>query len=151
MLYGYHQLINIRRFIMPGTKYCINCGAQIDEEAESCPRCGFIQYYPDEDQEEERYYQEKEKRHYQVKYQHKSPFLAVILSFFVVGLGQVYNGQILKGIIIFVAAIIAVFLWAIIIGILFSILIWLYAIYDAYTTAQRINDGELVEDLDFGL
>ena len=67
----------------------------------------------------------------------------MILSLIVVGLGQIYNGQTVKGIIIFVAAVI---LGLTGIGLIFSFIIWLYAMYDAYTTAQRINDGEIVGD-----
>jgi len=55
-----------------------------------------------------------------------------------------YNGQIGKGLLLLVAAIISGILWTIFIGIIFSIVIWIYAIYDAYTTAQRINAGEII-------
>lgn len=68
-----------------------------------------------------------------------SPILAAILSAIVIGLGQVYNGEVGKGVILFVAAIISAILWFFVIGILFSIIIWGYAVYDAYTTAERIR------------
>lgn len=117
---------------MVGTEYCSNCGSQIDERAEICPECGVrqgptITY--------------KGNRAHQGVYQEKNPLLAAVLSFLVIGLGQVYNGEVGKGLILFVAAIISAILWLLIIGILFSILIWAYAVYDAYTTAQKINEG----------
>jgi TM2 domain-containing membrane protein YozV len=62
----------------------------------------------------------------------KNPILAAILSFVIPGLGQVYNGQIVKGIVIFVAFIIGIFL-----VVIPGVIVWLYGIYDAYTTAQK--------------
>jgi uncharacterized membrane protein len=100
----------------------------------------------------------------------KEPALALLLSLIgglvsglLIGLGQVYNGQIKKGIILSVAHVGA---WAVIIGfyivasiVTFGIgaiiclpvlvvpfLLWLYAMYDAYVTADRINKGEPVKD-----
>jgi hypothetical protein len=51
-----------------------------------------------------------------------------------------YNGQLRKGVIMLVATIIMaiVTLWPI------SLIIVLYSMYDAYTTAQKINNGEVV-------
>ncbi|VVB68683.1 zinc-ribbon domain protein [uncultured archaeon] len=31
-----------------GTKYCSNCGAEIDAKAVVCPKCGVAQHKPDE-------------------------------------------------------------------------------------------------------
>ena len=67
--------------------------------------------------------------------------LAAILSFFIPGLGQAYAGDIKKGIIFFVIAlvlgIIIVYVlggatWAYIISLIYEI----YAAYDAYQMAQ---------------
>jgi TM2 domain-containing membrane protein YozV len=118
---------------MTETKYCTDCGAQIDEKAEICPKCGVRQSAPGA------YHTTSNQRH-----QQKNPGLAAVLSALVIGLGQIYNGQIAKGILIFVAAIISAILWFVIIGIIFSIIIWIYAVYDAYNTAQRINNSEIV-------
>jgi TM2 domain-containing membrane protein YozV len=68
-----------------------------------------------------------------------SPIIALIISFFLPGIGTVYAGNIMKGIIIFVVAVIlgalaTVFLLGIIAYILY-IIVWLYGMYDAYTTA----------------
>ncbi|EKQ54128.1 MAG: hypothetical protein B655_0929 [Methanobacterium sp. Maddingley MBC34] len=69
-----------------------------------------------------------------------SPILALIISFFLPGIGTVYAGNIMKGIIIFIVALIlgalaTIFLLGIIAYILY-IIVWLYAMYDAYTTAS---------------
>ncbi|GAA5262661.1 DUF5683 domain-containing protein [Methanocalculus sp. MC3] len=66
-----------------------------------------------------------------------SPILAVILSFFIPGLGQFYTGQFLKAIALFVMAALFAGLSTILIGIPFYILIWLYSMYDAYVTAEQ--------------
>lgn len=71
----------------------------------------------------------------------KSPGLAAVLSFFVPGLGQIYNGQIAKGIVVFVIGplfFLGVLGW-IGVGYLLYVPLWIYAIYDAYRTAERIN------------
>jgi TM2 domain-containing membrane protein YozV len=62
--------------------------------------------------------------------QGKDPMLAAIMSFFIVGLGQLYNGDVLKGIVMFIGAIILAFT---IIGFL---AIWVWAIIDAYQVAK---------------
>lgn len=69
----------------------------------------------------------------------KNPFLAAFLSFLIPGLGQIYTGKIMMGIILIIAALIlstATTLFTIFAGILYIIL-WLYAIYDAYVTANE--------------
>lgn len=69
----------------------------------------------------------------------KNPTLAAALSFFVIGLGQLYNGQLGKGITYFVLAIIFTVMTGIIIGFFLLPVFWVYAICDAYRTADAIN------------
>ncbi len=100
----------------------------------------------------------------------KEPWLALVLSLIggmvsglFIGLGQLYNGQIKKAIILSVAhvagwivIIVAYVLLSIVtLGIgaivclpvlLFPLAIWAYALYDAYVTAEKINKGEPVKD-----
>ena len=69
-----------------------------------------------------------------------SPILALIISFFLPGIGTVYAGNIMKGIIIFIVAVIlgalaTIFLLGIIAYLLY-VIVWLYGMYDAYTTAS---------------
>jgi len=66
-----------------------------------------------------------------------SPFIALVLSFFIPGLGQFYTGQLMKAVILFVAAIIFGALSTMIIGIPFYVVVWLYSMYDAYTVAAK--------------
>lgn len=69
----------------------------------------------------------------------KSPGLAAVLSFFWPGVGQIYNGQIAKGIVFIVLAAIFGWLTVVVIGFILYPILWVYAIYDAYKTAERIN------------
>jgi TM2 domain-containing membrane protein YozV len=69
----------------------------------------------------------------------KSAGLAAILSFFISGLGQIYNGQILKGLVIIVVQIINGALTTILIGWIPLAIVWVWAIIDAYREAERIN------------
>jgi TM2 domain-containing membrane protein YozV len=80
----------------------------------------------------------------------KSPILGAILSFLIIGLGQVYLGLTKKGIILFVLAIVSGFLMLLFVGYILWLLVWLYAIYDGYNSANKMNNGIAVEDtLDF--
>ncbi|MEW6008330.1 MAG: hypothetical protein AB1629_01695 [Candidatus Omnitrophota bacterium] len=64
------------------------------------------------------------------KKEERSPALAAILSFIIAGLGQIYNGQIGKGILIFFTS------WLII--------PWVIGIVDAYKIAVKINQGKIL-------
>ncbi len=66
-----------------------------------------------------------------------SPFIALALSFFIPGLGQFYTGQLLKAVLLFIAAVVFGALSTFVIGIPFYVLIWLYSMYDAFTAANR--------------
>jgi TM2 domain-containing membrane protein YozV len=52
------------------------------------------------------------------------------------GGGQLYNGDVAKGAIIFDVQIVNVMLMFVLIGFLTFPLVWLYSVYDAYKTAQ---------------
>jgi TM2 domain-containing membrane protein YozV len=69
----------------------------------------------------------------------KSAGLAAVLSFLIPGVGQIYNGQILKGLIIFAVQAINAALTSVLIGFITYPIVLIYAVYDAYRTAERIN------------
>ena len=80
----------------------------------------------------------------------KNPVLAAILSFLIVGVGQIYLGLTKKGLILLLAAIISGVLMLVFIGFITWFIVWLYAIYDAYNSAEKMNRGIAVEDkIDF--
>lgn len=117
------------------TKYCTNCAEEIDNKAEICPKCGVRQAgYTTQTNEK------------------KSPVLSLILSFLIPGLGQFYNGHIEKGIILIVGYFLFIFLTVILtfilVGFFLAIipfLIWVFGMYDAYVSADRINKGQPVK------
>ena len=65
-----------------------------------------------------------------------SPFVALVLSFFIPGLGQFYTGQLLNAIVLFVLAVLFGVMSTILIGIPLYLIVWLYSMYDAYTVAK---------------
>lgn len=109
----------------PDEMFCSSCGELIKRDVAFCPECGTRHQQPPHRSGE------------------KVPEIAAILSFVIVGLGQVYNGQIVKGVVFHIG------MWfAFIVGVLFFWLffplfiplgLWLFNIYDAYDQAQKIN------------
>jgi TM2 domain-containing membrane protein YozV len=69
----------------------------------------------------------------------KNPGVAAVLSFFICGLGQIYNGQILKGLIMMACYFIAWLLVYVLIGFIIVPVLWIWGMYDAYRTAERFN------------
>jgi TM2 domain-containing membrane protein YozV len=69
----------------------------------------------------------------------KNPGLAAALSFFFAGLGQIYNGQIGKGVGFIFAYFISFLLMFVIIGFITTPILWIWGMVDAYKTAERIN------------
>ena len=64
------------------------------------------------------------------------PWLAATLSL-ICGLGQLYNGQIVKGVVLLICGIAAVAAWQFLLGKMLVLFLWLYAISDAYLVARR--------------
>lgn len=69
----------------------------------------------------------------------KNPGIAAVLSFFWTGVGQIYNGQIVKGLILIGVQILNGLLMFLLIGFITYPLVWIWGMYDAYKTAERIN------------
>ena len=70
---------------------------------------------------------------------YKNPGLAAVLSFFYMGLGQIYNGQIAKAIVFIIAYTISWILVLVVIGMITTPILFIYGIWDAYSSAQKIN------------
>jgi TM2 domain-containing membrane protein YozV len=70
---------------------------------------------------------------------YKNPGVATVLSFFFMGLGQIYNGQIAKGIIFIVLYAISIFLMTLIIGFITTPILWIWGMIDANRSAKQIN------------
>lgn len=112
--------------LAPDEQYCSSCGEPIKTEAEICTNCGV-----------------RQKSDEQPQTQVKNPGIAAVLSFLFTGLGQIYNGQIAKGIALIVVQAINIALMFVVIGFFTYFIVWIYGLYDAYKTAERINRGEV--------
>jgi TM2 domain-containing membrane protein YozV len=69
----------------------------------------------------------------------RNPGIAAVLSFFWTGVGQIYNGQIVKGIILILVQVVNAFLMVVLIGFITYPIVWIWGMYDAYKTAERMN------------
>jgi len=109
----------------PDEKFCSSCGNVIKKQAEICPKCGVRVGSPSPTNK-------------------KDPGIAVLLSGLTSGWGgQMYNGQIVRGVGIFFAQMINVMLVFFFIGLFTFPLVWALGTYDAYDQAKKINAGEV--------
>lgn len=108
--------------------YCRSCGEVIKEQAEICPHCGVRQQVGQQAPSGEL----------------KNAGLAGVASAVMPGLGQIYNGEIGKGIVIIFLSGLSVLLMFVLVGFIIFPIVWIYAVYDAYKTAEGINAGEVV-------
>ncbi|MBN2445889.1 MAG: hypothetical protein JXO22_04145 [Phycisphaerae bacterium] len=69
--------------------------------------------------------------------------IAAILSFFLTGLGQIYNGQIIKGLLLMAVQAVNIALMWVLIGFLLWPIVWIYGMIDAYDVGGR-RDGRIV-------
>jgi len=68
----------------------------------------------------------------------KNPLIAGAFSAVLPGLGQVYNGQAVKGFAVFI-----LFLVGLAFLLVPGLIVWFYGIYDAYRVAGKMNTGNL--------
>lgn len=71
--------------------------------------------------------------------QHPYRGLAVVFSFLLPGLGQIYNQEVGKGVGFILAYIISWALSYIVVGWFFLIVVWVWSMVDAYQFAGRVN------------
>lgn len=114
-------------------KYCSNCGYKLGSDFKFCPNCGNNINAPVKTQSV-------------ILKKEKSMILAVILSIFLPGLGQIYLGLDNKGAILLVAYVVSAILILLIIGFILVIIIWIWALIDTIRSASALNRGEVVED-----
>ncbi|MEQ5043282.1 hypothetical protein ABN117_08970 [Providencia manganoxydans] len=62
------------------------------------------------------------------------PALAGVFSFIITGAGQLYNGEIAKGLGLFIAAVICI-----VIFFPLALIPWIFSIFDAFNTAKLLN------------
>lgn len=117
-------------------KYCSSCGKETPEGIKFCPSCGKVVVTDTQSP--------VQAQTVQTQTQIKNPWIAALLSFIISGAGQIYNGQLGKGILAFICVTLTMVLGIMgnQISTVFSIILWIVWICDAYTTAQKINRGE---------
>lgn len=71
---------------------------------------------------------------------YKNPGVATVLSFFFMGLGQVYNGQIGKGVLFIIMYAISIVLMLVFIGFITTPILWIWGMVDANRSAKKINE-----------
>lgn len=111
----------------PDEVFCRDCGQIISERAEICPECGVRQHAPRSQGSD--------------VLDGGNPFLAALLSALLPGLGQIYNRELERGLALVVASIVSGFLVLFAVGLLLYPVVWVFAIYDAYTRAERVPRG----------
>jgi len=135
-------------------RLCLHCGTPINNsEYIYCENCGKLNYeYGNGDSNSSRIYSSPygsrvESNYEKIKYR-KNKYIAFFLSIFT-GLGQIYNGQILKGILMPVLLYICfvlignyinndIIFWP---SFLMFFVVYFYSFADAYKTANKINEN----------
>ncbi len=120
------------------TTYCKFCGKLLQfDEAEICPSCGMRLHEP--------VTKEKEPKPY-VEY--KSPILAAILSWLFIGVGQIYVGQLGRGLtIMFVGFLFVISILVFgLLGLTLLLVLDIWSIFDAYSLAKEYNEDMRYED-----
>ena len=114
-------------------KYCTNCGCRLGDDFKFCPNCGYNLNSPVKTQ------------NITLK-KEKSMLIAVILSVFLPGLGQIYLGLDNKGALLLIAYVVSAILILLLIGFILVIVIWIWALVDTKISMNALNRGEEVED-----
>jgi TM2 domain-containing membrane protein YozV/RNA polymerase subunit RPABC4/transcription elongation factor Spt4 len=147
--YGASEIPNVyNQHMMPvnpeamKVNFCYNCGNKLIGDFNFCPECGqdlnpkfanqtahVINHNPAPIYPEE-----------------KNIILAVVLSVFLPGLGQIYLDLNHKGAMFLIGFVISVILILFIIGFFLCIIVWAWALVDTITSTNALNRGENVED-----
>ena len=151
---------------------CPNCGKTVpDDSMQFCPACGFsFNQQPNQSYAQSPY--GPQPYGYQAP-PHKSPGIAVLLSFFIPGLGQLYVSKLKRGISLIVTVIVLSVVSSVVTSVvaksldfndpnsvnnlvtnpafiaitLVSLGLWLFGMYDAYRMAKKYNEAVAHNDL----
>lgn len=119
------------------TMYCKDCGANNDPDAKFCKNCGRSLGTSENPYGQGGEFQTDVAA---MLINKKSEGLALILSFLIPGLGQLYLDKTNRGILCIAVAVVLVVLTAftLVFGIVYLVF-WIYVMYDAYDSAREYN------------
>lgn len=115
-------------------KFCDKCGAELNDNVKFCDKCGAeVKFSTDS--------QNTSTPNVPVNIEEKNMAIALIISFFLAGLGICYAGDMLKGLVIFLISIIINFLalsmlWTFS---FISIIIWVIGLILTYQEVEKVN------------
>ncbi|NLJ85169.1 MAG: zinc ribbon domain-containing protein [Firmicutes bacterium] len=127
--------VNCGVYPLNSRNYCQECGAKTTEKQEVCTNCGVRLIHRARATVMPSIPQGKD----------KNPTTAAIISCFIPGAGQIYLGQLHKGLAIIAAAIMS----GILTGGTLSFLVWIVAIVDAYRIGTKVAQGQAVDTWEF--
>jgi len=142
------------------TKFCSNCGKEVDVNTTFCPQCG-TRFGGEKVEPQTKFCQSCGEKininaeicpHCGVRVanirpsEDKSVLLSAILSFLFPGLGHLYIGLNRKAISFIIAYIVSAILVFILIGFVLMLAVWIWAMVDSIKSTEAINNGEYVED-----
>jgi len=104
---------------------CESCGAVLRDDDAFCERCGALAPVPGGAAAPG-------------SPPEKNAALAALYSFIIAGMGQVYNGHTLKGVAIFLGTLVGI-----VVFVIPGLLIWIFGVYDAYSSAKKMNAGTI--------
>ena len=143
---------------MAAEQFCKNCGSKLDPGARFCSNCGspvlskppYIsesrQTVPDRPMtpspRQQTMYPHPvgSDRHAIIARKQKSPGVAAFLSFLWTGLGQIYVGELGRGIVFMVIAFFLFWTLFLGIGLILVPVWWIYGIFDANKLAKQHNE-----------
>ena len=146
--------------IVKKSKFCSNCGREVEVDTAFCPQCGY-RFGENKTEPQTKFCQscgEKININAEIcpkcgvrvsnvrAYEEKNVLLSAILSFLFPGLGHLYLGLNKKGVSFIIAYIVSAVLIVIVIGFVLMLVIWIWALVDSIRSTEAINSGEFVED-----
>lgn len=122
--------------------YCSRCGKQLAENARYCSGCGFDNMAYSGQGAGYNANPGVNNSDKASSFKTKSAALALILSFLIPGIGQLYIGRIESGIIILIIWVVSVAAWpfTIFLSLLIALVVWVFSMVDAYSRANEYNN-----------
>jgi len=122
-------------------RHCEHCGREVAAEAKFCRSCGKPLTSTGEHSSQPAPVPQAPP-HYPQQAQpvfYKNPGVATVLSFLWMGAGQIYNGEIAKGVAFIVLYGFSLLLMFVLIGFITTPILWIWGMVDANSSANRIN------------